>query len=296
MRLWSRLPVIVRAIVAGGVVATAGTLPWALLVLANQKVLPAVPWAMLPAAFGLYLFWRYFNGEGWPRATSEARRVSMRANTVSPDAWGGALFAGILGLVALMPFTVMVSRLVRLPAESQPINTPEAMPAATVLTLLLMASLVAGVVEEAAFRGYMQGPVERRHGFVAAIVASGAVFGAAHYWHHPAAVQPMLPFYVAVAAIYGGLAWATNSILPSIVLHTAGDVFSLTRLWLTGKPEWDLATQPPPLVWDAGPDAAFWGALAALIVLGGAAVWAYVSLADSVRRERGPMPSASMPA
>jgi hypothetical protein len=131
----------------------------------------------------------------------------------------------------------------------------------------------------------MQGPIERRHGVVVAILLTGVLFGLGHYLHHPAGVLPMLPYYIAAAAIYGGLAWATNSILPGIVLHAIGDVFVFTRLWVTGKPEWDLTSSPPPLIWDRGPDAAFWSSLAALIVLGGAAVWAYVALAGSVRRD-----------
>src|SRR5688572_20641492 len=117
-------------------------------------------------------------------------------------------------------------------------NVPPEMPLVTLFALLVMASIVAGVVEEAAFRGYMQGPMQRRHGPVVAIILSGVLFGVAHFTHHPHSLLAMMPFYVAVAAIYGGLAYATNSILPGLVLHAVGDVFSLTRLWTTGQPEW----------------------------------------------------------
>jgi len=36
-------PIIVRAILTGTIVATAGTIPWALLVSANSKHVPAIP-------------------------------------------------------------------------------------------------------------------------------------------------------------------------------------------------------------------------------------------------------------
>ena len=100
----------------------------------------------------------------------------------------------------------------------------------------------------------------------------------------------MMPFYLAVAAIYGGLAYLTNSILPGLVLHAGGDVFSLTRLWATGQPEWQTSSTPPTLIWETGTDPAFWGYLAAFIFLGAAAVWAYASLASAARPspERGP--------
>ena len=65
-----------------------------------------------------------------------------------------------------------------------------------------MASIVAGVVEEASFRGYMQGPIERRHGPVVAILVTGSVFGFAHFTH-PEVTLILMPYYLAVAAIYG---------------------------------------------------------------------------------------------
>ncbi len=68
----------------------------------------------------------------------------------------------------------------------------------------------------------------------------------------------MLPFYVAVAAIYGTMAYVTNSILPGIALHAGGDIFSLVRLWATGQPEWKMmATETPRTIWETGLDASF---------------------------------------
>ena len=275
-----------RGVVAGGFVATAGLVPWTLFVTTNQKVLLSVPWAILPATLFLWFFWRYLKGEGWPRATSEARRASLRANSLSGDVWGMAIFAGVLGFTALFPLLGLMSRLVAMPVESQPIKVPPEMPFVTVFLLLVMTSIIAGVVEEAAFRGYMQGPIERRHGPVVAILVSGAVFGFAHFTHHPASVLAMMPYYLAVTAIYGGLAYATNSILPSLVLHTGGDIFELNRLWATGQPEWQLTSKAPQLIWETGPDAAFWGYLAAFILAGSAAVWAFATLAAVARNER----------
>ena len=54
---------------------------------------------------------------------------------------------------------------------------------------------------------------------------------------HPRDVLLMLPYYVAVSAVYGGLTWAADSILPALVLHSAGDVVVLTRWWAIGRPE-----------------------------------------------------------
>jgi len=281
--MWRRVPTIVRAVLTGLAVAAAGTIPWALLSVANGRVLVALPWAVILAAGGLWLYWRYLGGAGWPASTSARRRELRRANKLDDGAWGMALFAGMLGLMTILPLTGLMSRLVRLPAEAQSTKVPAGMPFGTLFILLVMASVVAGVVEETAFRGYMQLPIERRHGPVVAILVNGVVFGLAHFSHHPAAVVIMLPYYVVLTAIWGGLAYITNSTLPGMVLHVVGDVFSLTRLFTTGLPEWQTSSAPPPLVWESGPDAAFWGYLTALIVLGAATVWAYVALAELLK-------------
>ena len=69
LALWRRLPVVVRAVVSGWLVTTVGTGLWVLLSLANQKYFRALPWALLPTAGYLWLFWRYLRGDGWPRAS-----------------------------------------------------------------------------------------------------------------------------------------------------------------------------------------------------------------------------------
>ena len=94
----------------------------------------------------------------------------------------------------------------------------------------------------------------------------------------------MLPFYIGVTAVYGGLAWATDSILLGLVLHATGDVFSLTRLWITGRPEWQLTTTaPPPLIWETGVDAAFVRSLLVFVALAATTSWAYWALGRATR-------------
>jgi membrane protease YdiL (CAAX protease family) len=283
LTVWHRLPVIMRASMAGLAVAAAGILPWMVLATWNQRVLPRVPWALLPMGLYLWLLWSYLNGKGWPSTTAELRRASLRARGLPGEIWAKSILAGILGLASLLPLLRIMSRLVPLPAESQPISVPPRTPFVTVFLLLVGASVVAGVIEEAAFRGYMQGPIEREHGPMVAILVTGVLFGLGHYTHHPASVLVMLPYYVGVAAVYGGLAYATNSILPGLVLHAGGDVLSLMRLWQTGQAEWQVAAAPPALVWETGVDLAFLRPVVVFTVLGTAAAWAYSALARSTR-------------
>ncbi len=281
LALWRRLPVVVRAVVTGLVLAAAGTTPWAILVSANMKHWSGVPWAVPLTALYLWLYWRYIRGEGWPRSTSAARRTLCRANRLSADTWGMALLAGFVGLTFLVLLQQVLSRLVSLPQQ----QVPDVLqyPGGTVLLWVLMSAVVAGVAEEASFRGYMQGPIERRHGPVVAIVVTGSLFGLAHFTH-PEVTAVLLPYYLAVAAVYGALAYLTNSILPSVVLHAGGNVLSAFDLFTRGRAEWQASPTPKALIWVTGPDASFWISLSLAVLVGAAAVSVYATLARTAQR------------
>jgi hypothetical protein len=81
-------------------------------------------------------------------------------------AWLWPLISGGLGLAALVLMLRLVNRLIALP--------PQVLPDFGGLTRdrRLAAGpggAGCGVIEEASFRGYMQGPIERRHGITLAI-------------------------------------------------------------------------------------------------------------------------------
>jgi membrane protease YdiL (CAAX protease family) len=273
---WSHLPVVVRAVVTGGLAAVLGTTPWALFISLNTKHWSAVPWAVPPTALYLWLYWRYVRGAGWPRSTAEARRINSRVNALPDSAWGLAIVAGLLGLVALLRFQGVWGRLVSLPQQRD--IDPSQFPVLTLAVWVIMSALVAGVTEETAFRGYMQRPIEQRHGPVVAILATGTMFGFAHF-AHPEVTVVLLPFYLGVATVYGMLAYLTDSILPGIVLHASGNIFGALSLFAGGRSEWQGPPTSQALVWETGFDSDFWGMFAGLVVVGAAAVGAYVALA-----------------
>jgi membrane protease YdiL (CAAX protease family) len=265
------------AVVVGMLVMIAGTIPRNLLFAANLRYFAIVPWAVPPTAAYLWVFWRYLQGAGPPASSADERRASLRANHLSARVWAWALPAGGLGIVALVLALHVVNRMVVLPHQALPDLTR--VPRVTVVSLLLMAAPVAGIVEEAAFRGYMQGPIERRYGLAVAILITGTMFAVAHLDF----TLILWPYYVAVAAIYGTVSYLTNSILPAVVLHTAGNVYSNADLWMHGQAEWQASAGQGTLIWQAGADASFWAALAALPVVTAAMVLAYRTLARQSR-------------
>lgn len=273
---------ILAAAGAAVLVLLGGSLPWAGLGRVsglgawNLRLGVVAPWAIVPMAIYLGAYFGFIGGR-WGAPGAERRRANLRANRVPATLWRVAVPAGLVGFGALLALLFLMARLVRLPAGA-PITTPPGMPIATMFALLVMQSVVAGVTEESAFRGYMQSIIERRHGVIVAIMASGALFGLLHFPNHPGDVVLMLPYYIAVSAVYGGLTWAVDSIWPALVLHSAGDIVVLTRWWLTGRPEWQLGASAPPLVWESGIDVAFVATALLAIALAILTAWSYVSL------------------
>jgi membrane protease YdiL (CAAX protease family) len=268
---------ILSSIIIGVAVLLAGSLPWGVVAALNRSFGVVVPWAILPMTLYLSAYWRFIGGGWGDPASAASRRANLRANRLPTGMWVRSLAAGALGFGALLALLALAARLVSLPSSS-PITTPAEMPVMTAFLLLVMQSIVAGVTEEAAFRGYMQGPIERDYGVMAAILVNGTFFGLLHFSSHPGDVPLMLPYYIAVAAVYGGLTWAADSILPALVLHCAGDVVVLTRWWMTGLPEWQLSPTPPSLVWEHGVDASFVMATMVFIVLAVFTAKAFVSI------------------
>lgn len=277
-------------ILSGAVLALlvllAGNVPWAGfgpirgLSAWNLRAGVSMPWAVVPMAIYLWAYVGVIGGH-WGGGDAATRRVNLHAYRVPMRVWTMALAAGLLGFAAIIALTGVTARLLALPA-GEPIATPDGMPALTMLALLAMQSTVAGVSEESAFRGYMQTIVGQRLGVPTAILASGVWFGLLHFPNHPRDVMIMLPYYVAVSAMYGALTWAADSLLPAMLLHCVGDIAVLTRWWTTGLPEWQWTTQPRPLVWDSGIDSAFVANVAAFMVLSALTGWSM----HMVRRRR----------
>ena len=206
--------------------------------------------------------------------------MSLRANRLSETMWSAALFAGVVGLVGVVLLLRIMSRLVMVPQQQLP--DVSQIPVPTLLVILLMSAVVAGVVEEAAFRGYMQGAIERRHGPVVAILVTGTLFGLLHFTH-PEVTLALMPYFLAVAAVYGTLTYLTNSILPAMVLHAGGNFLSGLGV-LAGQG--NLESPPPvPLIWETGTDAAFWMSCAGLLAVVSVEIYALSTLAAVARQE-----------
>lgn len=296
LSLWTRIPVVVRAIVSGLVLASVVTVPWAMLVSLNLQHGSVVPWAVPPTLVYLWLWWRYVSGRGWPRATSLARRANLRAVPVPDDAWPAALVAGMLGLSTAVLISSVMRRLASM--TDPPLPDISHVPFPTLLCFQLTSAAVAGIVEESSFRGYMQAPIERRHGPVLAILITAGMFALAHTQNASFAWGQM-PFYLAVAGTFCMLAYLTNSILPGMVLHVSAvamdGIGQLARADQMRQP-----ASPPPTIWQTGADASFWMSCLIATIMAIATIAAYVMLARTMQQAMtgasdGPQASRDVP-
>ncbi len=224
VRLWRRLPVVVRATVVALLVLNLGQAPAMLALFSNLRVAPGWPLFLPLTVAWLFVLWKYLNGSWWPRSTADQRRQDLRATALSGTVWRWSLIAGGLGMVSVMSLALFTGRIADLPdqAYEAPFDLTR-YPWWTVLSFFLAIAITAGVVEEAAFRGYMLSQVERRHGWIVAIVLVAGLFYAAHLSHAYATVA-FLPFFAAYSLLHCALVFLTRSILPSVVLHTLGDL------------------------------------------------------------------------
>jgi membrane protease YdiL (CAAX protease family) len=275
-RLWHYLPVLIRAPLAGLAVAFGGIQVWRYLVAANLAVSPSAPWSVPAMALYLWLYWCYLNGRGWPQATAGARQRDLRARPLSPSMWRWSLLAGGSFMAAAAPLTLLLERF--FPISRTLPDFLRRFPTPTLLWVLLMSSLVAGLVEEAAFRGYLQAPIERRHGPVFAILLTTAVFVLVHLPGR-SHVSPAYLLLVALASLnYGVLAHLTQSILPGLVLHASGNAAAFAvLLWFEvtiGPRDW----QRVPLA-QALREPLFLTNCLELVVLMALSLWAFRKLA-----------------
>ena len=218
--VWSGILILVLTLFVQGI--------WTGLVVTNLNTSSRFPWAVVVMALLLWLMWQYLNGKGWPRSTSEARRRNLRATPLSGRVFGWAVLAGVLSIVALAGFWIVLFQLAKVPGNGLP-NLSQ-YPRLTVGLMLAMASVVGAVVEEAGFRGYFQGLLERSINGPTAILVAALVMAPGHALTQ-GFVWPTLVFYLFVDVMLGLIAYLTKSILPGITVHAIGLITFFSLVW-----------------------------------------------------------------
>ena len=252
---------------------------WGVMAMVNLKVSPAIPWAAPVMAAVLARLLLYLGGRGWPVSTAAARRRLLRWNPMPWPIFFLAVGTGVLGLAAFGGLWIAVSDLVHSPAGIQPEMTGVPLP--TAIAFLLMGALAAPLSEEAAFRGYAMGILQKAWGYApAAIVGSSVLFAAVHFVQGLDAIK--LGLYFAAGLLFATLAYLTNSLYAVMVVHSLGDVLGFTLLWPHDQAHHAMGLHDPM----------FLPAIGAMAVFTPLAILAFRKLHAAARDLRPPHPVA----
>ena len=226
---WATLPVSLRAVITGILIALIPGNVWPPLLL-NLGVPLA---ATIELVFlGLYVWWA--SGGGPPQRIRAARGIAFRRRALSPAQWFWGIIAAFSFAATVHAAIVLLFRFVPFPIEAfrhgYNFSFIPSVPLRWVAVVVSATS--AGVCEETGFRGYMQQPIEQRHGASIAILVSSVFFTLLHLTK-PWAMVGMVPIVLGAGVLLGLLAWSSGSLIPGMIGHVVMDL-GLFGYWWTG--------------------------------------------------------------
>ena len=224
-QFWIKVPLVVRSILIGFGVSSLGIGVWVLVV----TYFP-VPWSVVAMGAILILYWMYFGGRWNPSNTQVFRRLCMRQVGLKKTIWIWGLLAAV-SIIALLHwgFTLTFRIYEFQPEIFKTASYLNDSPAWASWSIILMASLVAGICEEIGYRGYMQAPLEKKYGPIVGISITSIVFFVVHI--HQAWASGILLGIFAISFMLGYLAYSTKSLLPGIIAHVSFDIVNFSYWW-----------------------------------------------------------------
>lgn len=226
---WARLAISLRAIIFGLLLALVAGNVWPVLLLKLGMPLAAFAEASFLA---LFLWWT--RGGGPPHSAEAARATAFRSGRLSSAQWFWGLTAAFFFAATIHASIVLLFRFVPFPITAFRHGYDISfLPSQFLRGLAVVVSAIsAGVCEETGFRGYMQRPIEQRHGAPVAILISSLFFMAVHLtkaWATPG----MVPIVFGAGVLLGLLAWSSQSLIPGMIGHIVMDI-GLLAYWWTG--------------------------------------------------------------
>jgi membrane protease YdiL (CAAX protease family) len=226
---WARLPVALRAIILGLLMALIPANVWPLLLLNLGVPLAAIVEVVFLA---LYVWWA--SGGGPPRTTQAARATAFRRGTPIQKQWSWGLIAALFFAVNIHASIVLLFRIVPYPTatfrQGYDFSFIPSVPLRWFAVVVSATS--AGICEETGFRGYMQRPIELRYAAPVAILISSLLFTAVHLskgW----AMAGMVPIVFGAGVLLGVLAWSSGTLIFGMIGHVVMDI-GLFAYWWTG--------------------------------------------------------------
>ncbi len=224
---WTRLPLIVRAVITGILVGLVAANVWPLLLLSLGTPVASVAEI---AFLAIYVWWAA--GGGWPRALSAVRAANFRAMRLSAQQWIWGLLAALMFAATVHAAIVLLFRFVPFPVEAFHKGYDFSFIPSRALqwVAVVISALSAGICEEVGFRGYMQRPIEAKHGPVIAILVSSLFFMLLHL-NKDWALIGMVPIVFGAGVLLGILARTSGTLLFCMLGHWIMDIGLFAYWW-----------------------------------------------------------------
>jgi membrane protease YdiL (CAAX protease family) len=218
---------VIRAVVVGIVVGMVAANVWPILLL--KLGMPRA--AGLEVLFlGAYIWWA--RGGGPPQRWHAVRADSFRLGKLTGAQWLWGMIAAVFFAATIHAALVVLFRLVPFPSAA--FHRGYDFSFIPTLSLRWFAVVVsaasAGICEEIGFRGYMQRPIEHRHGAIIAILVSSILFTAIHLSKDWALIG-MVPIILGAGVLLGLLAYFSRTLIFCIIGHTIMDVGLFAYWW-----------------------------------------------------------------
>lgn len=157
---------------------------------------------------GFMLYFPYL----WCRLKHEPIDVYGLQWFMTKEAWRNTIFVSVFTLIPLTPIAVSWQRGIPYDLEF------------SVVAELLSAGIAAAFIEETFFRGFLQTILTRKVGAPSAIFLAATAFGATHLIINPSWLR-VATFFPGL--IMGWLRWRHGSVMPAILYHAFGNVWSV---------------------------------------------------------------------
>ena len=226
-RFWMKIPLILRSVILGFSVSSLGVGIWVLMV---TTIAPQ--WSVPIMAVVLVFYWMYFSGKWAPLSTQAFRSACIRQTRLKRSVWTWGLLAALSIFILMhMSWSFMFRLYEFQPEIFKTASYLNELPAWTSWSIIVMASLVAGICEEVGFRGYMQVPLEKKYGPVVGISITSVIFILVHLHQAWAGGLAAGMIIFGMSFIIGYLAYATKSLLAGIIAHVTFDIINFSYWW-----------------------------------------------------------------
>jgi membrane protease YdiL (CAAX protease family) len=224
--VWTRVPLIFRATVLGLLIGMIPANVW-FIFLKWKMPLGAVAEVLFLAT---YVYWA--RGGGPPKSWKAIRAENFRVRSLSGVQWFWGLIAAVSFAVTVHAAIVVLFRFVPFPASAfhQGYDLSFIPSQQMQWVVCVVSALSAGICEETGFRGYMQKPIENRHGPIIAIMISSLLFMLLHLtksW----SLLGMVPIVFGAGLLLGTLARASGTLAFGILGHWLMDIGLFAYWW-----------------------------------------------------------------